>query len=51
MFSNDAKEKAGFLSFLAASVPRSEENFSMLKLVDASKMKGEINYFAPHKGL
>ena len=45
IFSTDAKERAGFLTYLAARAPRSEE------LVDASKRKGEINYFEPHKGL
>jgi hypothetical protein len=51
MFSTDAKERAGFPTSLAARAPRSEEDFSTLKLVNASKREGEINYFAPHKGL
>ena len=48
---NDAKIRACFTTFLAATAPRSEAVFSTLKLVDASNRKGEINYFVPYEGL
>ena len=48
MLSNDAKIRACFTSFLAATAPRSEAVFSTLKLVGASNRKGKINYFVPY---
>ena len=51
MLSNDAKIRACFPSFLAATAPRREAVFSTLKLVGASNRKGKINYFVPYEGL
>ena len=51
MLSNDAKIRACFTRFLAATAPRIESVFSTLKLVGASKRKGKINYFVPYEGL
>ena len=51
MLSNDAKIRACFPSFLAATAPRSEAVSSTLKLVGASNSKGTISYFVPYEGL
>ena len=51
MLSNDAKVRACFTSFLAATAPRSEAVFSTFKLFVASNKEGEINYFVPYEAL
>ena len=50
MLSNDAKIRACFTSFLAATAPRSEAVFSTWKLVSASNRKAKIIYFVPYEG-
>ena len=49
--SNDAKIRACFPSFLAATAPRSEAVFSTLKVVGASNRKGKIDYFVTYEDL
>ena len=50
MLSNDAKIRACFTTFLAATAPRSEAVFSTWKLVSASNRKAKIIYFVPYEG-
>ena len=50
MLSNDAKIRACFTTFLAATAPRNEAVFSTWKLVSASNRKAKIIYFVPYEG-
>ena len=48
MLNNDAKIRACFTSFLAATAPRSEAVFSTLELVGAINSKCNIIDFIPY---